>query len=194
VANLSQTLRKDEVDKILSPSSTVSELHKLALGIQKEQTDVLDRRKMGKFIDVLDHYSGVFDVLSQCDFSYMTIIWGVFKFSLMVSRNHHNMLLKFTDMMIEIGLNLSRIELYRHIFPTGRMLELVAELYAAILEFLQEFITYAQKKSLSTYYRGVICNSLTLNREIPRVVYETFRSTVWETRRQDTKTTGVYRG
>jgi hypothetical protein len=110
---------------------------------------VLDRRKMGKLIDAIDHYSGVFDVLSQCDFSYMTLIWGFLKFGLIASKSHHNMMLKFTDMLVELGLNLSRIELYRHIFPTGRMLELVSELYAAILEFLQEVILYMQKKSLS---------------------------------------------
>lgn len=150
MVKLRQTLKTADVSAILSPSnSTKPELYKVALSIQKDQNDVLDRRKMAKFIDVLDHYSGCFDVLSQCDFSYLTLIWGVLKFGLIMSKNHHDMLYKFTDMMVEVGLNLSRVELYRHIFPTGRMLELVSELYAAVIEFLHEFVVYAQKKTIS---------------------------------------------
>lgn len=100
-------------------------------------------------MDVLDHFSGVFDVLSQCDFSYMTLIWGSLKLVLMTAKSHYDTLYKFTDMMVVIGTNLARIELYRHIFPTARMLQLVSQLYAAIVEFLQGFILYLQKKTYS---------------------------------------------
>lgn len=167
ITRLNQSLKKEDVSIILSPSSTVNELRRVALGIQRQQKGVLDKRRMGNFIDVLSHYSGVFDVLSQCDFSYMTLIWGTLKFGLMISKNHYDMLYKFTDMMIEIGLNLERIELYRHIFPTGRMLELVSELYAAILEFLQEIIIYSQKNMLSMVQCPVLSRPvLTLRREV----------------------------
>ncbi|KAJ9155277.1 NACHT domain protein [Pleurostoma richardsiae] len=152
VAKLKQTLKSEDVDAILSPTaSTAAELHRVAIGIQSEQASALDRRKMARFVDVLDHYAGVFDVLVQCDFGYMTLIWGTLKFALVVSKNHYSMLCRFTDMMVEVGLNLSRVELYRHIFPTGRMLELVSELYAAILEFLQEMIIYTQKRTYKKF-------------------------------------------
>jgi hypothetical protein len=151
VATLSKTLKTDEVNSLLSKdSSTKPELHMVALQIQRDQKEVLDRRKMGKFIDVLDHYSGVFDVLAQCDFSYMTLIWGGLKFGLIMSKNHHDMLYKFTDMMVDIGLSLPRIQLYRQMLPTGRILEFVSDLYAAVLEFLLEMIAYTQKKTFST--------------------------------------------
>ncbi|ROW10148.1 hypothetical protein VMCG_01611 [Cytospora schulzeri] len=145
---LRQILKSDDLDNILSPSSTVAELHKVAIGIQKAQNNVLDQRKIALFVDVLDHFSGVFDVLSQCEFGYMTLIWGSLKFVLMIAKSHYETLYKFTDMMIEIGTNLARIELYRHIFPTSRMLQLVSQLYAAIIEFLQGFILYLKHGSV----------------------------------------------
>ncbi|KUI73445.1 hypothetical protein VM1G_08951 [Cytospora mali] len=144
---LRQILKSEDLNSIISPSSTVTELHRVAIGIQKAQDNVLDRRKIALFVDVLDHFSGVFDVLSQCDFGYMTLIWGSLKFVLMIAKSHYETLYKFTDMMIEIGTNLARIELYRHIFPTARMLQLVSQLYAAVVEFLQGFILYLKQKS-----------------------------------------------
>lgn len=146
---LRQILKADDLDIILSGSSTIGELHKVAIGIQKAQDNVLNQRKIAQFVDVLDHFSGVFDVLSQCDFSYMTLIWGSLKLVLMTAKSHYDTLYKFTDMMVAIGTNLARIELYREIFPTARMLQLVSQLYAAIVEFLQGFILYLQKKTYS---------------------------------------------
>lgn len=149
MVQLRQILKSEDLDSILSSSSNVTELHKVAIGIQRAQNNVLDKRKIAKFVDTIDQFSGVFDVLSQCDFGYMTLIWGSLKFILVVSKSHYDTLHKFADMMCDIGRNLARIELYRHIFPTSRMLELVSELYSAILEFLSEFILYLQKKTYS---------------------------------------------
>lgn len=145
---LGQILKSDDLDSILSPSSTIKGLHEIAIGIQKAQSNVLDQRKIALFVDVLDHFSGVFDVLSQCEFGYMTLIWGSLKFVLLIAKSHYETLYKFTDMMIEIGTNLERIQLYRHVFPTSRMLQLVSQLYAAIVEFLQGFILYLKHGSV----------------------------------------------
>ena len=138
------------MDTILSAdSSTPNELHKVALSIQRDQGSAQDRRRSRHLVDALSHYSGCFDVLAQCEFSYMTLLWGGLKFVLIASKNHQDMLGRLADMMVEIGLNLARVELYRHVFPTGRMLELVSELYAAVLDFIQQVIVYLQKKTLS---------------------------------------------
>ncbi|KAI3397788.1 hypothetical protein diail_10321 [Diaporthe ilicicola] len=40
---------------------------------------MFEQRQIGRFVDTLCHYSGVFDVLSQCAFGYMTLIWGSLK-------------------------------------------------------------------------------------------------------------------
>jgi hypothetical protein len=39
-----------------------------------------------KLVGTLHHYHSVFDVLSQADFSYLTLIWGGMKLILIVSR------------------------------------------------------------------------------------------------------------
>lgn len=78
----------------------------------------------------------------------MTLIWGSLKFVLLIAKSHYETLYKFTDMMIEIGTNLERIQLCRHVFPTSRMLQLVSQLYAAVVEFLQGFILYLKHGSV----------------------------------------------
>lgn len=100
----------------------------------------------------MGHYSGVFDVLSQCAFGYMTLIWGSLKFVLLMAKSHYDTLYKFTDLMTEIGINLPVVELYRQIFPTTRILHFVSQLYAAIVEFLQEFIIYLKQKNYRKFF------------------------------------------
>ena len=79
------SLKKEEVAELLSPErSTSRELHKVALDIQKTQAKVIDQRKIAQLVDVLDHYQGVFDILSQADFSYLPLLWGGMKFILIV--------------------------------------------------------------------------------------------------------------
>lgn len=152
ILQLKQVLKTDDLDNILSPSSTVTELHNVAVGIQRAQTNVLEQRQIARFVDTLGHYSGVFDVLSQCAFGYMTLIWGSLKFVLLMAKSHYDTLYKFTDIMITLGTSLPRVELYRQIFPTTRILQFVSQLYAAIVEFLQEFIIYLKQKSYRKFF------------------------------------------
>ncbi|KAH8754096.1 hypothetical protein F5883DRAFT_186893 [Diaporthe sp. PMI_573] len=152
ILQLKEVLKTDDLDKILSPSSTVTELHKVAVGIQRAQTNVLEQRQVARFVDTLGHYSGVFDVLSQCAFGYMTLIWGGLKFVLLMAKSHYDTLFKFTDIMSQIGINLPRVELYRQVFPTTRILQFVSQLYAAVVEFLQEFITYLKQKNYRKFF------------------------------------------
>jgi hypothetical protein len=45
-----------------------------------------DNGRVSRFIDILHHYHGVFDVLSQAgDFGYLAVVWGGMKMLLMVS-------------------------------------------------------------------------------------------------------------
>ena len=43
-----------------------------------------DRGHVSRLVDILHHYHGVFDVLSQADFSYLAVIWGGMKLLLIV--------------------------------------------------------------------------------------------------------------
>jgi len=43
-----------------------------------------DKNAISRFIDILHHYHGVFDVLCQIDFSFLTVLWGGMKLILIV--------------------------------------------------------------------------------------------------------------
>jgi hypothetical protein len=127
-----------------------------------------DRGRASKLVDVLHHYHGVFDVLSQADFSYLAVMWGGMKLLLVVcclpavtdhwqstntdaqmAKNRKELLTKLADMFVDIGLTLSRIEVYAKLFPTARMVELISMLYAAVVDFLQEVIVaYSQRNTM----------------------------------------------
>ncbi|POS80828.1 hypothetical protein DHEL01_v200795 [Diaporthe helianthi] len=82
----------------------------------------------------------------------MTLIWGGLKFVLLMAKSHYDTLYKFTDVMTEVGTNLPVVELYRRIFPTARILQFISQLYAAIVEFLQEFIIYLKQKNYRKFF------------------------------------------
>ncbi|KAK4143964.1 uncharacterized protein C8A04DRAFT_37002 [Dichotomopilus funicola] len=107
-----------------------------------------DRGRVGKFLDILHHYHVVFDVLSQAgDFGYLAVIWGGMRLMLMMAKNKRELLGRITDMLVEIGLTLSRIEVYAKLFPTARMIELISMLYAAVADFLEDIILHFQQRS-----------------------------------------------
>jgi hypothetical protein len=64
-----------------------------------------------------------------------------------MAKNKKDLLIKVTDMLVEIGLTLSRIEVYANLFPTARMVELISMLYAAVADFLEEIILHFNRKS-----------------------------------------------
>ncbi|KAJ4287871.1 hypothetical protein N0V88_007489 [Collariella sp. IMI 366227] len=110
-----------------------------------------DKGRVSKFIDVLHHYHGVFDVLSQAgDFAYLAVVWeteGLTTDNDQMAKNKKELLGKITDMLVEIGLTLSRIEIYAKLFPTARMVELISMIYAAVADFLQEVVLHFNQKS-----------------------------------------------
>lgn len=68
-----------------------------------------------------------------------------------MAKNRKELLTKLTDMLVEIGLTLSRIEVYAKLFPTARMIELTSMLYAAVVDFLKEVIVHLnQRKTIRT--------------------------------------------
>ncbi|KAK1701332.1 hypothetical protein BDP55DRAFT_736473 [Colletotrichum godetiae] len=114
------------------------ELHRIAWDIQRTKEANLGEEKTKKLIEWLDRYQGVFDILSQAEFSGLSSIWGGLKFVLLVTKKDSHVLSKVIDVMIEIGRDLERIRGYTALYQTPRMLEFSAELYAAIVEFLEK--------------------------------------------------------
>ncbi|GKT69553.1 NACHT domain protein [Colletotrichum tofieldiae] len=146
------------------------ELHQVVRAIQKTKETELDDGKTKKLIKCLDHYQGVFDILSQAEFSGLPLIWGGLKFillvtllgfdsrrwanNLQVTKNNNDVLPKVIDVMIDIGRNLERIRGYAALYPTPRMLEFTAELYAAIVEFLEKVIKDAKNAEKNILSKG----------------------------------------
>lgn len=70
-----------------------------------------------------------------------------------LAKNRTDLLEKLADMLIEVGMSLSRIEIYTKLYPTARMVELTSILYAAVIDFLQEIITTFQRSAVRKCYR-----------------------------------------
>lgn len=61
----------------------------IAKQLQQAKEGTLDKKKMSRFVKSLDHYQGVFDILSQADFSGLPLIWGGIKLVLLVRGPYH---------------------------------------------------------------------------------------------------------
>jgi len=68
-----------------------------------------------------------------------------------MSKNKGDLVAKLTDMLVDIGLALSRVEVLVKLYPTTRMVELTSRLYSAVLEFLEEIIVLFQRNVVRKY-------------------------------------------
>lgn len=88
--SLESHLNKEDVATVISKGKNgkeidaKEELHQVVRTIQKTKETELDEGKTKKLIKCLDHYQGVFDILSQAEFSGLPLIWGGLKFILLV--------------------------------------------------------------------------------------------------------------
>ncbi|GAB1316580.1 hypothetical protein MFIFM68171_06790 [Madurella fahalii] len=145
--SIQKSIKGDDAEAILSRSSQ-KDLAETAMELLNESSSNDDKGRFSRLIDILHHYHGVFDVLSQAgDFGYLAVVWGGMKLLLMMAKNKKELLAKVTDMLVEIGLTLSRIEVYAKLFPTGRMVELISMIYAAVTDFLEEVILHFNRQS-----------------------------------------------
>lgn len=76
-----------------------------------------------------------------------------------MAKNRGDLLDKLADMLVEVGMSLSRIEVYTKLYPTARMVELTSILYAAVADFLQEVIATFQRSAVREYYAAATCPS-----------------------------------
>ncbi|KAK3299813.1 uncharacterized protein B0H64DRAFT_379214 [Chaetomium fimeti] len=143
---IQKSIKDVDAAAILTHTSE-TDVAETALELFKSQSNE-DNGRVSRFVDILHYYHGVFDVLSQAgDFAYLAVVWGGMKMLLMMAKNRKELLVKVTDMLVEIGMTLSRIEVYANLFPTARMVELISMLYAAVADFLEEIILHFNRKS-----------------------------------------------
>jgi hypothetical protein len=147
------------MNKIIYAGS--EDLHAVAVQIGKE---LENEKGKGEALDRIMHYATVFDVLSQTNSQFGCLIWGLLRFVLIVrfasftnpsmltvpqmSKNHHVLFHRLSDMLYKIGLNLPRFLLYRDIMPNDRMLDLISQLYSAIVDFLSDTVVYFQQNRI----------------------------------------------
>ena len=83
VVSIQRLAKNIDVEKVLG-SSTEEDVARTALELFAQSTS-LDKGRVSKLVSVLHHYHGVFDVLSQAEFSSLPLIWGGIKLILTVS-------------------------------------------------------------------------------------------------------------
>ncbi|KAI5843805.1 hypothetical protein DFP73DRAFT_594816 [Morchella snyderi] len=110
------------------------------------------RDKVEKMAKVLNCYSGAIDAATQHHPEYTSLVWGSMKFILQVSLNYFEILSGLSTMLIEIGDNLGRFDLYLQIYPSKRMKSICSKLYAAIVGFFKDAIIFFKKSRLRRYF------------------------------------------
>jgi hypothetical protein len=98
-----------------------------------------------QFVESLNTYSSVFDVLCQCQPGITTLVWGSMRWLLQMSMNYIGLIQRISHMLVEIGLSLPRLQFYEKILPSDRIRRTTAELYAAMIEFLCPAILFFNK-------------------------------------------------
>ncbi|KAJ0293674.1 hypothetical protein CBS470a_001494 [Colletotrichum nupharicola] len=140
-----QKLLKDEGGIAATSQDGKQELSMIAKQLQQAKEGTLDKKKMSRFVKSLDHYQGVFDILSQADFSGLPLIWGGIKLVLLMSKTSSDTLSKVFEVIIDIGRSLERIRGYAMLYATPRITEFTVELYEAVAEFLEKVIADFKK-------------------------------------------------
>ncbi|KAG7118898.1 hypothetical protein HYQ45_015409 [Verticillium longisporum] len=81
------------------------------------------------------YYGTVFDVFAQHHPEYVSLAWGTMKFLFIAVLNHEELLTEISKAVSKIADVLPRTELHSVLYPTQRMQDSVAMVYAKILEF-----------------------------------------------------------
>ena len=138
---LSSTLSTGELAEVQATKS-IEELHAVAEQVQILFSRSKRKGRLQSLVEVLDHYSPVLDVLSQSHSDYTALIWGSMRWLLQITMNYFRLLRRLATMLEEIGHSLPRFMLYQRVLPTDHMSRIISKLYAAIIQFLSEAITF----------------------------------------------------
>ncbi|KAE8452953.1 hypothetical protein EG329_012140 [Mollisiaceae sp. DMI_Dod_QoI] len=94
------------------------------------------RERLGIFGSRLLYYGNIIEVLAQHHPEYVALAWGAMKFVFVTFMNHEATISALTKALCQIGDSLPRLELAIILYPTKRMMQAVAELYAYVIKFL----------------------------------------------------------
>ncbi|KAH8886450.1 hypothetical protein GQ53DRAFT_727849 [Thozetella sp. PMI_491] len=99
------------------------------------------------------YYGSIFDMFSSHHPEYVSLAWGAMKFLFIAVLNHEELLVEISKATTNIADVLPRTELHSILYPTPRMQDAVAAVYAKILEFVVIAIKW--------YKKGKLMHSLT---------------------------------
>ncbi|KAK3325263.1 hypothetical protein B0H66DRAFT_599433 [Apodospora peruviana] len=93
-------------------------------------------------------YGQVLDVLAQNHPEYVSLAWGAAKFLLMGVLNHETLNTNISRALEDIANVLPRMELHAKLYPTERMKDSMARLYAHMLLFLRQTVKWFSRHSV----------------------------------------------
>ncbi|KAI9814173.1 MAG: hypothetical protein M1827_003339 [Pycnora praestabilis] len=127
----------------------------------KRNGKVRDRilRNIASFDNFAGSYSSVVDAVKGADpFGVGNAIWGLSSLVVTVIARKHRQERLIHDSLITVFKSLPRLDGYSKIYPTDRMIGLLAELHARVFIFLSKVFLYYRKcgwkGSLSVYYQN----------------------------------------
>lgn len=94
------------------------------------------------------YYGEVLDTFSNHHPEYVSLAWGAMKFLFMSVLAHEELLAEISKAISNLGDVLPRTELHSILYPTTRMRDAVALLYAKIIEFIIKAIKWCKKGKL----------------------------------------------
>jgi hypothetical protein len=82
------------------------------------------------------YYANIFDVLAQHHPEYVALAWGAMKFLFVAILNHESAIANLAKALARIADALPRMKLATILYPTIRMMTVMEELYAHVIQFL----------------------------------------------------------
>lgn len=101
-------------------------------------------------------YGQVLDVLSQHHPEYLALAWGSVKFILMGVLNHEAITSQITQALGDISDVMPRMELHAKLYPTDRMQESMARLYANLILFLRQVVKWFSRNSVQRALSAIV--------------------------------------
>jgi hypothetical protein len=166
INSLQGILSQTELKRI-TDGNTLDNIREFIILARQKCDNKVGKSKMSRCIQVLHHYAQVFDVLSQVHADLTSLLWGSIRWLIQVcnfhssadksveltmskvSMNYITLLTRISEMLVDIGRNMPRVQLYCRLLPSAHIHRLVSEIYAAIVQFLYESIVFFKKHPFS---------------------------------------------
>ncbi|KAF2188503.1 hypothetical protein K469DRAFT_703077 [Zopfia rhizophila CBS 207.26] len=157
----SKELTEDECKRVwIKDKSSMRDVQAAVLQAQAEYERKNKRPKLQIWLarcsSRIIYYGNIMNVLAQHHPEYVALAWGAMKFLFVAVLNHEELLSKTSKAVSRIADVLPRAELHSVLYPTERMKESVAQLYANIIKFIQSAIKWYKKGTLAKSISAVI--------------------------------------